>query len=52
MNEQFLSVAMCTYNGAGFLAEQLESIASHSQTTVIGLGLQDSSSDDERDYGT
>src|SRR5258708_37621369 len=31
MKEQLLSVAMCTYNGARFLPEQLESIAAQTK---------------------
>jgi glycosyltransferase involved in cell wall biosynthesis len=46
MKEQFLSVAMCTYNGARFLPEQLESIAA--QTRLPGeLVVCDDRSADE-----
>ena len=46
MNEQPLSVAMCTYNGARFLPEQLESIAA--QTKLPGeLVVCDDRSTDE-----
>jgi glycosyltransferase involved in cell wall biosynthesis len=46
MNEQPLSVAMCTYNGARFLPEQLESIAA--QTRLPGeLVVCDDRSTDE-----
>jgi glycosyltransferase involved in cell wall biosynthesis len=46
MNEQYLSVAMCTYNGARFLPEQLESIAN--QTRLPGeLVVCDDRSTDE-----
>src|SRR5882724_11959920 len=31
MKGQRISVAMCTYNGAGFLSEQLESIAAQTR---------------------
>src|SRR5258708_29962312 len=31
MNEQRISVAMCTYNGARFLAQQLESIVAQTR---------------------
>jgi glycosyltransferase involved in cell wall biosynthesis len=46
MDEQILSVAMCTYNGARFLPEQLESIAA--QTRLPGeLVVCDDRSTDE-----
>jgi glycosyltransferase involved in cell wall biosynthesis len=45
MNRQRLSVAMCTYNGARFLSEQLESIAAQSQPPYELVICDDGSTD-------
>jgi len=45
MNKQRLSVAMCTYNGARFLGEQLESIAAQSQPPYELVICDDGSTD-------
>ena len=46
MNEQPLSVAMCTYNGARFLREQLESIAAQTRLPGELIVCDDRSADE------
>jgi glycosyltransferase involved in cell wall biosynthesis len=46
MDKQCLSVAMCTYNGAQYLSEQLESIASQSRLPDALVVCDDRSTDD------
>jgi len=45
MNKQFLSVAMCTYNGALYLQEQLDSIAAQTRLPDELVVCDDSSND-------
>lgn len=46
MDDRYLSVAMCTYNGAKFLQEQLESIASQTCPPYELVVCDDNSTDD------
>ena len=49
MNELRISVAMCTYNGARFLSEQLDSIAAQTRPPDEFVVCDDGSSDESAD---
>src|SRR4029077_8380451 len=55
MNKPRLSIAMCTYNGARFLPEQLESIAAQTrlpdELVVCDDGSADESAEIVRNFG-
>ena len=40
-----VSIALCTYNGAGFLAKQLDSLLSQSYETIEVIAVDDCSTD-------